>query len=495
MGPDSFLVIDAGSGSVKSFLVSTEGEILKRTEREWDRQNWNSETGWRKITESISHLLNQSDTRILGLSCTSMREEFVLVDEQGIELTYKLSPDSEKYGYKLLDKYGKSMYLSSGHWPVPNWIAGGILPWLYDTMPNFSNKISKILMICDWINYKISGEYATDGTSACETSLYNLKKREWDWTIIDKLSLPKSIFPKVMRSGDEIGRVNVETSKLTGLPVGIPILIGGADTQCGLLGMGTLTGEIAAVGGTTTPLQVVTDSPIFDERMRTWTNTYLIEGKWTLESNVGYTGRGVRWIRNRLCNPDISYDEINAGAEKISPGSNGLLTYLGPHLFDSGPPYWPMDKLGNMPIEPTILGLYDFDIPILTRSVFEANSYGVKANLDQLAEISELEFNFLKFCGGNSKSSTWMQIQADVLNLPIHVPKVHDASSVGAAILSSIGTGYYSDFEDAVSNMVKLGNIYNPRNEYMEKYKKYYRTWTENRDRLGKINRSDFYSI
>lgn len=487
MRTDSFLVIDAGSGSVKSFLVSTEGKILKRIEKEWDRQNWNSEKAWSEITESISDLLNQMDTRILGISCTSMREEFILLDEQGKELTYKLSPESEKYGYKIIEEYGKPMYVSSGHWPVPNWIAGGILPWLYNTMPTFSEKISKILMISDWINYKMSGECATDGTSACETSLFNLKKREWDRFLIDKLSLPKSIFPKVLRSCSELGHITEETSVLTGIPVDVPIFVGGADTQCGLLGMGTLTCEIAAVGGTTTPLQVVIDSPIIDKRMRTWTNTYLIENKWTLESNVGYTGRGVRWIRDILCGNQRNYNELNSKAEKIPPGSNGLLTYLGPHLFNSGPPYWPTDKLGNLPIEPTILGLYNFDIPLLTRAVFESNSYGVKLNLDQLTEISDLEFNFLKFCGGNSKSSVWMQIQSDVLDLPIHVPQVKDASAVGAAILSSIGTGYYSDFEDAISNMVKQGSIYYPRRENVEKYRHFYNKWIEKRERLCKV--------
>ena len=71
---DSFLIIDAGSGSVKSFLISPFGEVIGRSERDWDRDNWNSNEAWSKICNSISDLTHVSDVRVLGVSSTSMRE-------------------------------------------------------------------------------------------------------------------------------------------------------------------------------------------------------------------------------------------------------------------------------------------------------------------------------------------------------------------------------------------------------------------------------------
>ena len=487
MSLDSFLTIDAGSGGVKSFLITPKGEIINRVECEWDRNNWRSETAWPIIVESTSSLIRKSDAKILGISCTSMREEFVLTDKTGKEITYNLSDESEKYGYKILNAYGKQMYSSSGHWPVPNWIAGAILPWLYSNQKKFFMKISSILMISDWINFKLTGNKATEGSGACETSLFNIQKNEWDWKIIESLSLPRSIFPTVLKNGQELGIIQKEVALQTGINEETPIIVGGADTQCGLLGMGTLSGEVCAVGGTTTPIQTVTDKPIFDPKMRTWTNNYLIEGKWILESNVGYTGRGVRWIREKLTNSNTDYKILDSKAQMVPIGSNGVLTYLGPHLFDSSPPYWPMDKLGNLPVENTIIGNHNFDASILTRAIFEANSYGVKANLDQLEKISDKNFEYLKFCGGNSKSNLWMQIQADVLEIPVHVPVVPDSSAIGASILCSVGTGYYNDIDEAVGNMVRIGKIYKPRPMYSDQYKVLYNKWLATREKIGKI--------
>ena len=480
---EAFLVIDAGSGSVKAFLISPTGSIINRSERLWDRSNWNCDEAWKLILESIFELATGFNGDILGISSTSMREEFILLDETGKELSYRLSDESMKRGYKVLEVCGKEMYNSSGHWPVPNWMAGAILPWLMDSAHDMFDKVSTILMVSDWVNFKLCGETATEGSSACETSLFNISKYNWDWHIIEALGVPRDIFPKVYRNGEMLGTLSYEVS---GIPEGTPVVIGGADTQCGLLGMGTLSGDVAAVGGTTTPVQIVTEKPVFDTECRTWSNNYLIEDQWILESNVGYTGRGIRWLRDEFMREDRDYSRINQLAEKVSIGSDGVLAYLGPHVFNSGPPYWSMDNLGDMPVDPTITGNHRFNVSILARAIIEANSYGVRANLAQLQDITQVELDVLKFGGGNSRSELWMQIQADVLGVPVKVPLVHDASAVGTAVLASIGTGYYADVDEAVRAMVKLGRVYEPRKDASEKYDVQYRRWMATREKLGR---------
>jgi sugar (pentulose or hexulose) kinase len=479
---EAFLVIDAGSGSVKAFLISPTGMIINRSERLWDRDTWKSDEAWKLVLEAISELTTSFNGYILGISSTSMREEFIILDEAGKEISYKLSDESEKHGYNILSDYGKRMYENSGHWPVPNWMAGAILPWLMESNQAMHEKASRILMISDWVNFKLSGEAATEGSSACETSLFNISRYDWDWSMIDALDIPRGIFPEVYHNGELFGTTSKDIS---GIPEGTPVIMGGADTQCGLLGMGTFNGEVAAVGGTTTPVQMITDKPVFDSEYRTWSNNYIIKGHWILESNVGYTGRGIRWLRDEFLSEDHDYYEINRLVGEASVGSDGLLAYLGPHVFNSGPPYWPKDQLGDLPIEPTITGNHRFSVSTLARAIIEANSYGVRANLTKLQDISRMEFDELKFCGGNSRSELWMQIQADVLGIPVSVPLVHDASAVGTAILASIGAGYYDSVDDAVDVMVKPGKVYVPRPDVCEKYDAQYRRWMATREKLG----------
>jgi sugar (pentulose or hexulose) kinase len=267
---------------------------------------------------------------------------------------------------------------------------------------------------------------------------------------------------------------------------GVPVVTGGADTQCGLLGMAAKNNEVGAVGGTTTPVQVMVEEPVLDSDKRTWTNNYLLKDSWIIESNVGYTGRVVRWVRDEFgCGK--CYDELSKLAENISPGSNGLQSFLGPHLFNSGPPFWDVDKTGDLPVEPTITGSHGFSLSCLVRSIFEANSYGVKMNIEQLERVTRKKFNCLKFCGGNSKSDLWMQIQADILGIPILVPQVNDATAVGAALLAAKGIGYYRDLSESIDKMVRWGKYFEPRVETSKAYIKFYEKWTETRQKISRL--------
>ncbi|MBD3172443.1 hypothetical protein GF326_08220 [Candidatus Bathyarchaeota archaeon] len=487
MTQESFLIIDAGSGSVKSFLVSPQGDLLKSSEQIWNRNTWNSNLAWIKITESIKELTENYEGEILGVTSTSMREEFILLDEKGEEINYTLSDESKKIGKEILKEFGEELYQKSGHWPVPNWIAGAIIPCLKITQPDLFERIQSILMLSDWINYRLTGELATESSGACETSLFDITTADWSWENIQKLDLPRHICPEVLKNGEILGDIDEKISKLTGVSEYVPVIMGGADTQCGLIGMGIKTCEYAAVGGTTTPIQLITDKPLIDEEKRTWSNNHVVEGEWILESNAGYTGRAVKWLRDTFFKEKEGYNELNHSVKKVAIGSDGLLTYLGPHLFDAGPPYWSTDKLSNLPVEPCIIGSHSFNIPILARAIFEANSYAVRRNVEQLETISGIDLDYLNFCGGNSKSDFWMQIQADVLGKPVHVPLVNDSTAVGAAILASIGTGYYSTLDKAVNNMVNQGKVFEPRKSSNKKYDKHYMRWIKTREKLGKL--------
>lgn len=483
---EGFLVVDAGSGSVKTFFISPKGELLRSSESLWNRDNWTADKARPIILQTIRNMkLDYESTTIHGISVTSMREEFVLLDKDGKEVQYKLSPSSQKHGEKTLQQYGEAMYESSGHWPVPNWITGSILPWLLSERKDKMSKVSSVLMISDWVNHILCGETYTDGTSACETALYNISTNDWGWNLINELGLPPSIFPEVKSNASRIGQITQKISSISGLPTGIPVLMGGADTQCGLLGMGTGLHEVAAVGGTTTPVQLIVDSPIIDSKKRTWSNNHLIPDQWIVESNSGYTGRGVRWARENLGYDN--YDQLNEEASKIKPGSDGLLSYLGPHKFNAGPPFWEMDKLGDLPVKQTTHGINNPNRAVQSRSIIESNCYAVKANLDQICEITGQKVSEIKFCGGNSKSKLWMQVQADVLDLPVRIPQVHDSTAIGTAILASVGSGYYSSISQGVSEMVKQRPVLSPNPENVVKYRHYFRKWMDTRKDLANL--------
>lgn len=437
------------------------------------------------IVDSIRRLgIGSSDLHVHGVSVTSMREEFILVDEKG-EVQYSLSQESKDHGERTLKKYGTMMYDSSGHWPVPNWIAGAVLPWINEEHSELMQRTRSVLMLSDWVNYKLTGETFTDGTSACETALFDVRTNDWSWSIIEELNLPSTIFPEVKTSSSRVGEITEKIAKTTGLAQGTPVFMGGADTQCGLLGMGMKDGEVAAVGGTTTPVQMITDPPLFDGRRRTWTNSHLVGNEWILESNAGYTGRAVRWAREEY--GFIDYMQLNREAASAPIGSNGVQSYLGCHIFDAGPKYWAVDQLGDIPAPRTITGKDTPNRAEVARSILESNSYAVRGNLEQLKEISGADFEHIKFCGGNSKSDLWMQIQADVLGIPVWIPETRDGTALGTAVLAAFGSGYYGSIDEAVSAMVRFRDPVIPDEKRHTEYSTHYSKWLETRRRISQL--------
>ncbi|OGD44360.1 hypothetical protein A3K69_07695 [Candidatus Bathyarchaeota archaeon RBG_16_57_9] len=479
-----FLVVDVGSSGVKAFLVDAAGGIVTRAESPWERDRWLADSGWCSIIQAVRDAIGDRkliQDSLRAVSVTSMREEFVLLDGSGSEVKAELNEESYRFGERIVEEHGELMYDLSGHWPVPNWIAGAVLPWMRAECSGF-REARRFLMMADWVVYKLSGVACTEGSNACETSMYDVYRNDWAWELIDDLLLPRGIFPPVKRSGEALGTVTREASKDTGIPTDALVVTGGADTQCGLMGMGAQPGEAGAVGGTTTPVLTVTSNPVIDPRRRLWSNIHVEAGLWTLESNAGFTGRNMRWLRDLMGTG--SYEYLNHEAGLVPPGSDGLLTFLGAHVFDSGPPYWKQDRLGDRNVPPTVMGKHDFSSGELARSIMESSCYAVKANLEQLEEASGARFSSLKFCGGNSKSALWTQMQSDVLGVPVVTPVISEGTAVGAAALAAVGSGVYSDIREAVEAMVRLKKPVAPDPGRSETYSRLYRDWMATRERL-----------
>ena len=110
----------------------------------------------------------------------------------------------------------------------------------------------------------------------------------------------------------------------------------------------------------------------------------------------------------------------------------------------------------------------------------EGVAYEMRLNLDCL-QASGIHFGMLHATGGGARSSVWMQMKADILNLPITALETADAGTVGSAMLTGIAAGCFADLADAAAHMVKKEKVYRPdpvmHRKYMavyERYKKLY---------------------
>ncbi len=496
------LVLDAGGGGGRAFVVDVNGRCWATSHREWTYQypgdarplgvEFAPDEFWRILCEVSRDVMTQyrlDPEDIIAVSSTSMREACVIIDENGRELYAGPNRDARAIAEagRQGDAYGEKTYRLTGHWPAPIF-ASARIPWLARHRPEVIERAAGLLMMNDWILFKLSGKTASEPTNAAESGLLDINSLNWSTELADILNIPARLFVPIHKPGTVIGEVNEQAAEQTGLPAGTPVVVGGADTQCGLLGSGAVNiGDVGIVAGTSTPVQIVMNKPIIDPEGRTWTCPYLLDNTWVVESNAGATGISLKWFRDSFYQTEMAmagassgnlYALITEEANESPIGSNGVLAYIGPQImnarvFKALPGGFtvmqPLDMLNESN------GRSDF-----ARAILESNAFAVRGNLEQVIQVAGLEPASIRVCGGSAKSEFWIQMLADVLGKTILVPLIKEGSAMGAAVCAAAGVGIYGDLDTAMERMIRYSSV-TPQASLYSEYTEAYRRWLTQR--------------
>jgi autoinducer 2 (AI-2) kinase len=487
--PPFLVALDIGSGVGRCFIFDSQGNAVSSAQKEWTRSwlgtDWNAEIAWQALSSVTQEAIRKAGVRndeIAGVGSTSIRQQLALLDKNDKPLSFPADLELMLVGGPIAEKYGERMYLSSGHWPMQGFMAPSLLAYAQQFKPEEFRKIHAILSLNDWALFRLSDQKASEPAGACETCLFDISRLAWNTELIDALGFPEHAFPRILKNGEVVGEVTRKAADETGLRAGTPVVVGGPDTQCGLIGTGAINeGDTAAVAGTTTPIQMVLSKPVFDGKWRTWTCCHAAPNLWVLESNAGLTGWILRWFRDEFMEAEATlakmtgvdiYDIINREVEKTPIGANKLFASMGPQIFNTRNSTVPMGGLFG--IAPTSKKTGKGEI---ARAIIENTCYAVRGNVEQLEEIAKTKVGELHFCGGASKSTVWAQIQSDVLGVPVLVPRVKEASALGSAICAGIGANVYRSIRDAVEKAVRLENRIEPNPKNHEAYNELYDRW------------------
>ncbi len=490
MSKSYLMGLDAGSGGGRCLLVEIESGQVTATFRRWrPRQapgtgGWgfalDTAAWWNLLAEAAREAMARAGAardRVLGVAATSMRHGIVILDRDGHELLAVPNRDARACSeeMELAAQYGQEFYQRTGHWPSPVFAAAR-LRWLTTNAPEEWERIDALLSISDWLAYRLCAEMAADPSQAGETALFDLRTRDWAWKLIERLGFPRYIFPPVREPGSRLGSLTPEAADTLGLRAGAPVAMGGAGTQCALLGLGTLRpGEVALIAGTTAPIQMVVDRPMLDPNRRLWTGHHVVPGLWVLESNAGATGEVLEWFAQSLCpeavNPVV---ELVTEAAQSSPGAAGLFSTAGATVMNASRMALPVANL-------TLTHLAAADDPAkrrhLARAILEGMAYGLRANIEQLLAVTEVEQPTLRLAGGMSRSSAWTQLVSDVLGTPVSVSATPEASALGAAICAGVGAGVFRNLTEGAQALVRFGRQHAPDPEAVRVYQELYAGW------------------
>jgi len=409
---------------------------------------------WEVVGQACRDALSQAhvaSSDVAAIAVSAMRFSTVALTADGESLLAVDNRDARAAGeyFEVAEKMGQALLEETGSWPLPLHASARLL-WLRNQQPDDFKRLHTVFGMGEWLTWRLCGVRAIDATLASATGLFDLTRREWCWERIDALDLPRGIFPPLVDAGNTVGELRAQAAAHLGLQQGVRIAMGGADTQCSLLGAGVIAaGDVGIVAGTTAPVQVVLDRPHRDPAGKSLGSYHVVPGRWVLESNGGGMGYSLS-LMARILFPDAPEPELRLLAEAAlsEAGAAGMLSTLGADVMNMRAPAMPMGhlSLGHMAY------LHD-PAPRrhLARALVEGCACGVRANLEQLDAVLAPDLpatnpETITLCGGMSRSDVFGQLLANIVAREVVAPRTHQTSALGAAICASVAAGDYPDF-------------------------------------------------
>lgn len=483
-----FLVLDAGTGSIRSIIFDTFGNQIAIAQYEWEHiseagvagsMGFDFVRGWelakRCIRESIA-TSGINPTEIAAVSASSMREGIVVYDGDKREIWGVANVDGRSsvevsYLKKTFPSLEAESYTISGQTFALS--AAPRLLWLKKNRPSLYEKARYFTMISDWILFKLSGELASEPSNAGTAGAFSLKTRNWNKSEFEQCGL-KDLFVPIRESGEVLGHISSEASNETGLSTKTLVVMGGGDVQIGTAGLGaSALGDAVVLGGSFWQQVVnIPSNAMLSSDMLLRVNPHVVRGMSQAEGITFFTGLVMRWFRNSFgCGK--SYAELEAMASHVPLGSYGIT----PIFSDQ------MNYGEWIHAAPSFIGLgldeNKYNVASMFRSL-EENACIVSAiNLENIKAFSGVSPTFITFASGASNGALWSQILADVTGLEVRVPVVKEATALGVAMAAGIGAETYKSFEEAGKNIVKIERTYEPNEANHKQYGEIKEKWVK----------------
>jgi glycerol kinase len=302
-----------------------------------------------------------------------------------------------------------------------------------------------------WVIWNLTGGpdrglHVTDATNASRTQLMNLRTLDWDEELLALFDIPRPMLPAI-RSSSASGAYG--TTRANG-PVGAEVPIAGnlGDQHAALVGQACFAaGDAKNTYGTGNFMLLNTGHTLVPSPSGLLTTMgYAFEGQqplYALEGSVAVTGSAVQWLRDQL--------EIIRSAADVEPlaasvpDSGGI--YFVPAFSGLFAPYWRTDARG------VIAGLSRFHNKAhLARATLESICFQTRAVLDAMVQDSGVHLDVLKVDGGATVNNLLMQLQADVLGVPVVRPVVSETTALGAAYAAGLAVGFWKTLDSLRAN-------------------------------------------
>ena len=474
-----YIGIDLGTSSAKLMLVDGEGQIKQTVTKEypvfyphscWSEQN--AEDWWSAICEALPELLDGFDGRsVKGIGVAGQMHGLVVLDsEDNVIRPTILWNDgrTDKETAYLNEVIGKDkLFEYTGNIAFAGFTAPKII-WLRENEPENFAKIAKIMLPKDYVNYRLTGVFATDLSDASGMLTLDVKNRSWSKEMLDICGVREAQMPALYESYEPIGRVCPSVAAEFGISENAIVTAGAGDNAAAAVGTGTVgEGKCNISLGTSGTVFVSSEhfSGDAEQAIHSFCHS---DGGYHLMGCILSAASCNKWFCDEILNTKNYRAEEDAITNDML-GKNEVI-FL-PYLMGERGPINDTNATGMF------IGLRpNTSRAQMYQAVLEGVAFAIKHNIDEMASLGVLVKESC-LCGGGAKSKLWRDILCNVLDIDLNLPVTEQGPGYGAVILSMVAAGKFDTVKQGAEAFFKIKETVSPDKElaklYASKYEKY----------------------
>lgn len=471
-----YIGVDLGTSAVKLLLMDEQGQIKNVVSKEyplefpqpgWSQQN---PEDWRKaIMEGIPELLTGfRGTDVAGIGCGGQMHGLVILDENDHVIRPAIlwnDGRTAKQVDHLNNEIGKERLSElTANIAFAGFTAPKIL-WVKENEPENFNKIAKIMLPKDYINYVLTGVHSCDYSDASGMLLLDVQHKRWSREMLDICGISENQMPKLFESYECIGTVKPEIATILGLGENVKVAAGAGDNAAAAVGTGVV-GEGGCNISLGTSGTVFISSRNFGVDQNNALHAFAhADGGYHLMGCMLSAASCNKWLMDEIYQTsDYAAEQAPITEDKL--GENHV--YFLPYLMGERSPINDTNARG------TFIGMtMDTTRADLTQAVLEGVAFAIRDSVE-VARSLGITISSSKICGGGAKSPLWKKMIANILNAELECLESEQGPGMGGAMLAMVACGEYASVQEVCDKFVHVASTVKPEPELVEKYEKRY---------------------
>lgn len=443
-----YIGIDLGTSAVKIILTDEKMKVLKTVSKTYPlnfsadgRSEQNPCDWWNAVQEGLAEIIRDIDKNsVSSIGVAGQMHGLVMMDENDNVLRPAILWNDTRTGKQtdyLNNVIGKDVLQEeTGNIAFAGFTAPKIL-WVKENEPDVFEKCRKICLPKDYINYMLTGVFATDVSDASGMLLFDVENRRWSKEMLEICEISEDMLPTVYESYDAIGKVKAEL----GFGENITVCAGAGDNAAAAVGTNTVNnGQCNISLGTSGTVFVPSDEYVKTKNTALHSFCHA-NGKYHLMGCILSAASANKWLVEEVFNTNNYGENIT----ELNIDTAGRQIYFMPYLAGERCPHNDPDVRG------AFIGIsHDTKRADLQMAVFEGVSFAIK----ECIELIPVKIKKATVCGGGTKSILWMNILANVLGIELNIINT-EGPALGAAILCAKAAGFNINSENDVLYSVK----------------------------------------